>query len=90
MTEMIEVSSLYIHMNFNESCVGIRKAAAWYTSHISTNRPPVRGQAPPKLPTVVLMTEDAANSQKAQKSGIVSTSGQLSNIIGPLKLHQTA
>ncbi|KAF8188678.1 hypothetical protein BJ912DRAFT_968181 [Pholiota molesta] len=52
----------------------IRKAAAWYTSHISTNRPPVRGQPPPKLPTVVLMTEDAANRQKAQKSGIVSTS----------------
>jgi exosome complex exonuclease DIS3/RRP44 len=87
MTEMIEVSSLYIHMNINESSAGIRKAAAWYTSHISTNRPPVRGQPPPKLPTVVLMTEDAANSQKAQKSGIVSTSGQLSNITRCLQTH---
>ncbi|KAF9478006.1 RNB-domain-containing protein [Pholiota conissans] len=53
---------------------GIRKATAWYTSHISTNRPPLRGQPTPKLPTVVLMTEDAANRQKAQKSGIYSIS----------------
>ncbi|KAF8962184.1 mitotic control protein dis3 [Flammula alnicola] len=52
----------------------IRKAAAWYSSHIRVNRPPVRGQPPPKLPSVVLMTEDAANRQKAGKSGIFSIS----------------
>ncbi|KAG5653149.1 hypothetical protein H0H81_002060 [Sphagnurus paluster] len=49
---------------------GIRKAAAWYNDHIRVTRPPIRGQAPPKLPTVVLMTEDVANRQKAEKAGI--------------------
>jgi exosome complex exonuclease DIS3/RRP44 len=47
---------------------GIRKAAAWYSSHLKLNRPPIRGQGPPKIPTIVLMTEDAANRQKAEKS----------------------
>lgn len=56
--------------------LGIRKAAAWYKSHLNLNRPPVRGQGPPKVPTIVLMTEDAANRQKAEKSGITSTSGE--------------
>ncbi|KAF8870959.1 hypothetical protein BD779DRAFT_1720386 [Infundibulicybe gibba] len=36
---------------------GIRTAAAWYSSHI-------------KGPTIVLMTEDVANRQKAEKLGI--------------------
>ena len=56
--------------------LGIRKAAAWYNSHLKLNRPPVRGQGPPKIPTIVLMTEDAANREKAKKSGIVATSGE--------------
>ena len=51
-------------------------ATAWYNSHLKLNRPPVRGQAPPKIPTIVLMTEDAANRQKAERSGITSTSGE--------------
>ena len=55
--------------------LGIRKATAWYNSHLELNRPPVRGQKPPKIPTIVLMTEDAANRQKAEKSGIASLSG---------------
>ena len=50
-------------------------ATAWYNSHLKLNRPPVRGQRPTKVPTVILMTEDAANRQKAGKSGITSTSG---------------
>ncbi|PPR00807.1 hypothetical protein CVT26_012448 [Gymnopilus dilepis] len=53
---------------------GIRKATAWYNSHIKVNRPPIRGQASPKLPTVVLLTEDAANRQKAEKEGLTSVS----------------
>lgn len=53
---------------------GIRKATEWYNSHLKLNRPPVRGQGPPKVPTVVLMTEDAANRQKAEKSGVSSIS----------------
>ncbi|KAE9408711.1 RNB-domain-containing protein [Gymnopus androsaceus JB14] len=53
---------------------GIRTATAWYNTHISLTRPPVRGQTRTPHPTVVLMTEDAANRQKAEQSGITSIS----------------
>ncbi|KIY50234.1 RNB-domain-containing protein [Fistulina hepatica ATCC 64428] len=53
---------------------GIRTAASWYNSHIAVTRPLVRGQAPPILPKVVLVTEDAANRQKAEKESIPCTS----------------
>ncbi|KAF8900484.1 mitotic control protein dis3 [Gymnopilus junonius] len=53
---------------------GIRKATAWYNSHLKVNRPPIRGQPAPKLPTIVLMTEDAANRQKAVKESMTSVS----------------
>ncbi|PPQ74156.1 hypothetical protein CVT24_012874 [Panaeolus cyanescens] len=53
---------------------GIRKATAWYNSHIKLTRPVVRGQAPPSIPKVVLLTEDAANRQKAESSGISTLS----------------
>ncbi|KAI0262886.1 hypothetical protein BC834DRAFT_889464 [Gloeopeniophorella convolvens] len=43
----------------------IRVGAAWYNSHISLTRPPVRGQSAPVLPTVVLLTDDAGNRRKA-------------------------
>lgn len=56
-------------------CLGIRKAAAWYSSHLQLNNPPVRGKAAAKLPTVVLLTEDAANRQKAEKEGLATLSG---------------
>ena len=56
--------------------LGIRKATAWYNSHLNLNRPPIRGQEPPKVPTIVLMTEDVANRQNAEKTGITSTSGR--------------
>ncbi|EKM52263.1 uncharacterized protein PHACADRAFT_211534 [Phanerochaete carnosa HHB-10118-sp] len=49
---------------------GIRKATSWYHTHISLARPPVRGQAKPTIPDVVLLTDDAANRQKAEKEGI--------------------
>ncbi|KII94407.1 hypothetical protein PLICRDRAFT_100657 [Plicaturopsis crispa FD-325 SS-3] len=49
---------------------GIRKATSWYNSHISLMHPPVRGQPEPILPTVVLMTDDFANRQKAEKEHI--------------------
>jgi exosome complex exonuclease DIS3/RRP44 len=55
---------------------GIRKATAWYNSHLTINRPPIRGQPAPTIPTVVLITEDAANRQKAEKAGISSISGK--------------
>ncbi|KAI0050008.1 mitotic control protein dis3 [Auriscalpium vulgare] len=53
---------------------GIRKGTAWYNSHISLTRPTIRGQPPPTLPTVVLLTDDVANRQKAEKEGIPSLS----------------
>ncbi|KAJ3865942.1 hypothetical protein EV359DRAFT_72131 [Lentinula novae-zelandiae] len=45
---------------------GIRTAAAWYNT--------LRGQKQMPHPTVVLITEDAANRQKAEQSWIVSVS----------------
>ncbi|KAJ3733858.1 hypothetical protein DFJ43DRAFT_1067052 [Lentinula guzmanii] len=53
---------------------GIRVATAWYNTHISLTRPPIRGQKQTPHPTVVLMTEDAANREKAAKSGVTSIS----------------
>ncbi|PCH43275.1 RNB-domain-containing protein [Wolfiporia cocos MD-104 SS10] len=49
---------------------GIRKSASWYNTHISLSRLPVRGQAARPLPMVVLLTDDVANRQKADKEGI--------------------
>ncbi|KAJ3806218.1 hypothetical protein F5876DRAFT_80916 [Lentinula aff. lateritia] len=56
------------------SSTGIRTAAAWYNTHISLTHTPVRGQKQMPHPTIVLLTEDAANRQKAEQSGIVSVS----------------
>ncbi|KAH9476796.1 Exosome complex exonuclease dis3 [Psilocybe cubensis] len=53
---------------------GIRKATAWYNEHIKLSRPPIRGQPTPQIPTVVLMTEDSDNRQKAEKAGIPASS----------------
>ncbi|KAJ7651983.1 hypothetical protein DFH06DRAFT_995753 [Mycena polygramma] len=53
---------------------GIRKATEWYNTHIELTRPVIRGQPKPQIPTVVLMTEDAANRKKAEESGIGATS----------------
>ncbi|OSD00737.1 RNB-domain-containing protein [Trametes coccinea BRFM310] len=53
---------------------GIRKATAWYNNHVSLARPPVRGQAKPPLPTIVLLTDDVANRQKAEKEGLTCMS----------------
>ena len=39
-------------------------------------RPPIRGQAPPPLPTVVLLTDDVDNRSKAEKDGIPCSSGE--------------
>jgi len=60
--------------NLNPS-LGIRKATEWYNSHLPKTRSPIRGQAS-QVPTVVLMTEDAANRQTADKSGIPVISGR--------------
>jgi hypothetical protein len=71
----IEVLFLNFMLLILTTYLGIRKATAWYNSHLKLNRPPVRGQSPPKFPIIILMTEDSANRQKAEKSGITSTSG---------------
>ena len=54
---------------------GIRRATSWYNSHLSLARPPVRGQSRPPLPVVVLISDDVANRQKAEKEGLSSISG---------------
>ncbi|KAH7884979.1 hypothetical protein F5I97DRAFT_1937308 [Phlebopus sp. FC_14] len=48
---------------------GIRKAAEWYNAHLSLSHPPVRGQHP-NIPHVILITDDAANRQKAEADNI--------------------
>ncbi|KIM82109.1 hypothetical protein PILCRDRAFT_821006 [Piloderma croceum F 1598] len=53
---------------------GIRKATAWYNAHLSLMHPATRGLPNQNIPTVVLMTDDLANRQKAEKDGIVSIS----------------
>lgn len=55
--------------------LGIRKATSWYNTHLSLARPPIRGQPKPTLPDVVLLTDDAANRQKAEAEGIKCMSG---------------
>ena len=74
MIETIEVCLFCPLLQYYNIGQGIRKATEWYNSHISVNRPPIRGRPSPKLPTVVLMTEDAANRQKAEQAGIASIS----------------
>ncbi|CAL1698566.1 unnamed protein product [Somion occarium] len=49
---------------------GIRKATAWYNEHLSLARPPIRGKLQPPLPTAILLTDDVANRQKAEKDRI--------------------
>ncbi|KAH9911776.1 RNB-domain-containing protein [Epithele typhae] len=53
---------------------GIRKATSWYKSHLALARPAVRGQSVPPLPSIVLLTDDAANRQKAEKEGLTCLS----------------
>ncbi|KZS89536.1 RNB-domain-containing protein [Sistotremastrum niveocremeum HHB9708] len=48
----------------------IRKATAWYNTHLELTRPVRRGQPKPVIPTIILMTDDAANRQKAKEEGI--------------------
>ncbi|KAG2063668.1 RNB-domain-containing protein [Suillus decipiens] len=49
---------------------GIRKAAEWYNSHLTLAHPPIRGRPNLALPKVVLITDDFANHQKADKENI--------------------
>ncbi|KAF8526026.1 hypothetical protein BU17DRAFT_74382 [Hysterangium stoloniferum] len=51
----------------------IRKATAWYNSHISLSFPKTRGQHA-SVPAVVLLTEDAANRSLASTEGISASS----------------
>lgn len=47
----------------------IRRAAAWYSTHLSTNN--MAGQ----FPQIVLLTDDENNRKIAQEEGIVCCSG---------------
>ena len=58
--------------------LGIRKAAAWYSSHISLINPTIRGQHPKPKPAVLLLTDDVQNRVKGEKEGIKCSSGKVS------------
>jgi hypothetical protein len=77
MTGMIEVggAQIFIFGYTNKDDVGIRKAAEWYNTHLTLAHPPIRGQSNPALPKVVLITDDFANRQKADKEKIPCISG---------------
>ncbi len=54
-------------------------SASWYTSHLSQSRARARAASQSKPPTVVLLTEDVANGQKAHAQGIITMSGEISD-----------
>ena len=83
MIVMTEVSNLFTGKKlWLRLWTGIRKAAAWYNAHMSLMHPATRGLSNRKLPTVVLMTDDVANRQKAERDNISSISGEcISNVI---------
>jgi hypothetical protein len=76
MTGMIEVgdTQICIFGYTNKNCIGIRKAAEWYNTHLTLAHPPIRGQSK-SAPKVVLITDDYANRQKADKDKIPCISG---------------
>ncbi|KIJ59605.1 hypothetical protein HYDPIDRAFT_118378 [Hydnomerulius pinastri MD-312] len=53
---------------------GIRKGAEWYNAHLTLAHPPIRGQKPLPPPQVILLTDDAANRQKAEAENIPTVS----------------
>ena len=48
---------------------GIRKAVSWYNKHLASMN------NSPRIPTIVLLTDDVANRQKAEKERITAISG---------------
>jgi len=58
--------------------LGIRKATAWYSSHISMINPIIRGRQPKPRPTALLLTDDVQNRIKGEKDGIKCSSGKVS------------
>ena len=58
--------------------LGIRKAAVWYSSHISLINPTIRGKHPKPNPAVLLLTDDVQNRIKGEKDGIKCSSGKVS------------
>ena len=55
----------------------IRRAAAWYATHMQEIHPRTRSQSNPALPAVVMMTNDAGNRRRAMEDGIASITGML-------------
>lgn len=58
--------------------LGIRKATAWYSSHISMINPMIRGRQPKPKPIALLLTDDVQNRIKGEKDGIKCSSGKIS------------
>ncbi|KAF9529933.1 hypothetical protein CPB83DRAFT_925381 [Crepidotus variabilis] len=52
---------------------GIRKATQWYAQHVALRSSSIRGQDQ-NSPTILLLTEDAANRFKAEKLGLSALS----------------
>ena len=63
--------------------LGIRKATSWYNTHLDLNNPPIRGQKR-SVPSVVLVTDDAMNREKAKSEGTPVTSRTCSHAYTPI------
>lgn len=70
--------SFFASNNSELYTLGIRKAVAWYSSHISLINPTIRGQHPKPKPSVLLLTDDVQNRTKGEKEGIKCSSGKVS------------
>ena len=85
-TETIEVCvrALYslffsaLRSTFGPRALGIRKATAWYSSHISMMNPIIRGRQPKPKPVALLLTDDVQNRIKGEKDGIKCSSSKVS------------
>lgn len=63
---------------------GIRDGAKWYNTHLRLARPPIRGQKPPTIPQVILLTQDVGNRDKALTENIPCTSSMQSRFMSKL------
>lgn len=67
-----------LRSTFGPRALGIRKATAWYSSHISMMNPIIRGRQPKPKPVALLLTDDVQNRIKGEKDGIKCSSSKVS------------
>ena len=69
-TGNVSCDVLHCHWVFHSQAMALA-----FDPRLVDQYPPIRGQARPVLPDVILLTDDSANRQKAEKEGIKALSG---------------